>query len=144
MLSPIIVGMLGGALIARIVVRRRLHRRWAFEGGGCAGRSRFARFRGQGVPVVDDRAERLDARIRSLELNDRQKEDLDEAFATVAAETGVKRVADWPGLARALGAVGADEFDRESLAGEPIGAVDALEHLHNILTPEQRELLRKL
>jgi len=126
MISPMIVGLVGGAFAARLMVRR-------------AWRRRQARLRGRwAAPRHEDAAQRLAARVARLELNQRQREDLEETFAVIREQTGLASVAEWPALERAFAAIKGEELDVDSLRGQPEKILDALEHLHNILTPEQR------
>jgi hypothetical protein len=143
MFHPVILGVVGGALAARALIRIR-------HGRGCAGGGRMAfggrRWRRGGG---DGRARvapiQLSAAIAALELNARQKEELDEVLQTLRQSLGVEQLESWPGLSRALRAVGAETFDRAQFDGELRGeALDGLEHLHNILTPEQRTQLARV
>jgi hypothetical protein len=148
MIAPIVVGLVGGAFAARMMMRRRMR-----MGGGCRGArsARWQRWReGRGfgrwaAPDVDSAklaAERLAAQVIALELNARQKEELEEVFATIRDQAGVKSVADWPAIGRAFSSISGDEFDPDQVQDQPEKILDALEHLHNILTPEQRASLR--
>ena len=87
-------------------------------------------------------AERLAAQVAALELNARQKEELEEAFATIRTHAQVRSVADWPALDRAFASIAGDQFDVDVVKDQPEPILDALEHLHTILTPEQRATLR--
>jgi Spy/CpxP family protein refolding chaperone len=120
------------------------------HGGGPFGRYR-RRFEPGAPPVRPaplDTPQRLHGLWPLLELNERQKEEAREAFADVAMALGATWQT-WSGLDEALAAVAAEPFDKGRaqavLAGlqpEPTKLiVDALEHVHNILTPEQRERL---
>ena len=109
---------------------------------------RFRRFRDRvdATPAPAGTPERLHKLLPLLELNDRQKEEAREAFADVQQALGPVWQT-WPGLEEALAAVAAEPFDA-ARAKVAVGAVeqaklatDALEHIHNILTPEQRDRL---
>jgi hypothetical protein len=140
MISPIVVGLLGGAVAARLMLRRR-----GLAGGGCArgfgGRRRFGRFVAPTVDTGRRAAERLAAQVKALELNTRQNEVLEETFDVIRDEAHVKTVAEWPALGRAFEAIAGDEFDPGLVKEQPEKIVDALEHLHDVLTPEQRATL---
>jgi cobalamin biosynthesis protein CobD/CbiB len=148
MISPIVVGLLGGAFAARIMMRRA----WRRSSGGCGGSSQrwqrwqgrrgFGRFAAPDVDVAQVAAARLAAQVAALELNARQQEEVAEVFATIRAQAQVKSVSDWPALDRALQAISGDELDLKKLGDQPEAILDALEHLHTILTPEQRATLR--
>src|SRR6478735_2329404 len=134
MVSPLVVGMLGGALAARFMMRRAW-RRHAFAG------------RWHARPAVVDpgrlAAERFARLVAVLELNARQQADFDAALALVQTLHGVP-AAEWPLLGRALAQVASERFDAGALAGQPAELVDALEHVHNVLTPEQRQALARM
>jgi hypothetical protein len=135
MISPIVVGMLGGALAARFMLRRRFA-----AAGRCAG-ARHGRWgRARFVDTGRVAADRLARVVAVLELNDRQKEEVHAALATVRDKVGVP-AAQWPLFGQALAQVAAERFDAGALAGQPPEVVDAFEHIHNILTPEQRQAL---
>src|SRR2546430_17714468 len=99
MCGTVALGLLGGLVASRALVRRRWHRhgqqgRW----GG------FRRFRGERVQAPKmDTAQALDKILSPLELNQRQAEEAREAFADVAQALGA-RWADWSGLPEALAA----------------------------------------
>jgi Spy/CpxP family protein refolding chaperone len=111
-------------------------------------RRRFDRNTPPPPPAAVSSPERLHQILPQLELNDRQKEEAREAFADVAMALG-NAWQTWSGLDEALAAVAAEPFDKAraqavltGVAAEPARLiVDALEHVHNILTPEQRERL---
>jgi hypothetical protein len=144
MISPIVVGLLGGVVVARLAMRRRM--RWA---GGCGGYARrwegrrgFSRWAPTGVDGAKLAADKLSAQVTALELNARQKEELEEVFATIREQAGVGAVSQWPALERAFEAISGDEFEPGLVKDQPEKILDALEYLHNILTPEQRASLR--
>lgn len=144
MISPIVVGLLGGVVVARLAMRRRM--RWA---GGCGGYARrwegrrgFSRWAPPDADGVKLAADKLTAQVAALELNARQKEELEDVFATIREQAGVGSVSQWPALDRAFAAIRGDEFEPDLVKDQPEKILDALEHLHNILTPEQRASLR--
>jgi Spy/CpxP family protein refolding chaperone len=140
---PILWGILAGALAARVAFRFWRFRRYGY--GGCGRRGwRARRF---GGPAT---WHRIIAALRGLDLNQRQKEDARDVLGKIRESIAAERARTLDDL---LGAVGGDGFDRAkaeaALAREPHlpeGArkeiLDGLEHLHNILTPEQRAHLR--
>jgi hypothetical protein len=149
MISPIVVGLVGGAFAARMMMRRAWRRRNGE--GGCGGSRRwqrwqgrrgFGRFAAPDVDVARLAAERLAAQVAALELNTRQQEEVAEVFATIRTQAQVKAVSDWPALDRALASVSGDSFDVDQVKDQPEAILDALEHLHTILTAEQRATLR--
>ncbi len=141
MFHPVILGVIGGALVAKMVLRRRYARAGGCAGGMAEGGRHWRRGRGLARWTAPAPAVQLATLIGSLELNARQKEEFDEVLATVRNAVGVEKIDAWPGLGKALRVAGTEPFDRAELAELPEDAVDGLEHLHNILTPEQRERL---
>ena len=150
MCGTVALGLLGGLVASKLLFRRRWHHRHGGFGRGHG----FRRFRDRHddvAPPTMDTARTLEKLLLPLELNQRQAEEAREAFADVAQALG-PRYSQWSGLEEAMAAVAAEPFDRAraqaSLAGvEPDPAkhaVDALEHVHNILTPEQRDKLDEL
>ena len=133
MISPLVVGMLGGALAGRFFMRRAW-RRHAFAGRWQARRA-----------VVPGRlaAERFARVVAVLDLNARQQADFDAAVALVKELHGVP-AAEWPLLGRALAQVASERFDAGALTGQPPELVDAFEHVHNVLTAEQRQALARM
>lgn len=100
-----------------------------------------------GVPPGSQSARPISQVLKSLELNQRQQEEALPVLTLlqeVAGSTG-------PRVEAALLAVAAARFEPQLvegiLADVPPGPrrelVDGLEHLHNILIPEQRETLRE-
>jgi hypothetical protein len=85
--------------------------------------------------------------VRGLELNDRQQAEANPVFALVRERLGGIGVR----MEAALRVVADDRFEPEPLiallGGWPQDRqrelLDAIEHLHTILIPEQREQLRK-
>ena len=147
-----VFGIIGGVLAAKALLRWR----WRRHGGGsvcrrgggeCGPGSGGGGWRGRwrrqyttpGATVVPSVT--LADIVRGLELNERQAADFHEVLATVPRDAS---------LAPVLATIGEEVFARgvaESLlAGAPNAKdlTDGLEHLHNILTPEQREKLRGL
>ena len=160
MVGTVTLGLVGGLIASKMLFRAR-HRHARCGGGGHARRwhGPGARWRRgdaggdggisvQAPPAPVDSARLLVARLAPLELSQRQAEEAREAFADVASALGVAW-RGWSGVGEALSAIGAEPFDRARAAaalGELDGetarhALDALEHVHNILTPEQRALL---
>ncbi|MSP59433.1 MAG: hypothetical protein EXR72_03660 [Myxococcales bacterium] len=145
--STVLAGLLVGALAGKMLFRwRRRH-----HGGGCGpcgsglrGRhsggypGRPFGGRGPWIRVVEA--------LRGLDLNPRQRDEAREVLDSVRRTVG----AESQRLTELLDAVGAEPFDRAraeaAMRGLTEGAarevLDGLEHLHNILTPEQRERLR--
>jgi hypothetical protein len=160
MVGTVTLGLVGGLIASKMLFRARYRRarcgaggharRWHGPGGrwrrGDAGSDGGISVQAPPAPV--DSARLLDARLAPLELSQRQAEEAREAFADVAAALGATW-RGWSGLPEALAAVGSEPFDRARAAaalGELDGetarhALDALEHVHNILTPEQRDQL---
>ena len=139
MCGTVALGLIGGLVASKLLFRGRFRRhrmgRW---------RRRFdAPPPAAGVATTPERLHKL---LPLLELNDRQKEEAREAFGDVAQALGPSWTA-WTGLEEALAAVAAEPFDqaRAKAALGPLEqqkpALDALEHVHNILTPEQRDKL---
>jgi hypothetical protein len=125
--------------------------RYAGEGCGGAG-FRHARWRGRGadvgaaVPVVDAGA-RVSEVLGKLELNQRQREEADQVFARIAQVLGAD-YGRWARAELALSAASGEEFDRGAASAafdlpeaRRAELVDELEHLHTILTSEQRARL---
>jgi hypothetical protein len=140
MCGTVALGLLGGLVASKLLFRGRF--RHMRQGGGRF--RRWQRFQPP-APSVDTR-QRLHGLLAILELNPRQTDEAREAFADVAQALG-PAFASWSGLDEALAAVAADPFD-QARAKAAIGAVeqqklavDAFEHIHNILTPEQRDKL---
>ena len=159
MVGTVTLGLVGGLIASKMLFRARYRRARCGAGGharrwhGPGARWRRGDTGGDGGVTVQaaapvDSARLLDARLAPLELSQRQAEEAREAFADVAAALGATW-RGWSGLPEALAAVGAEPFDRARAAaalGELDGetarrAIDALEHVHNILTSEQRALL---
>jgi hypothetical protein len=151
-----LLGVLGGIMIARILIRGRMRRAWAH--GGCR---RFGGPIDLGAPDRPARYGELPRFFRrgwrwqpwqpgsaaarapavdvatALELNGRQKELYDDVMAR--AKLRVSAAA----LAEVLIAVGREPFGRDAveLLVGPGDLADDFEQLHHSLTPEQREKL---
>ena len=168
----IVVPVLAGIFLTRMLVRAFFWRRMARGGygnfrGGCGGGHGWrgwrrhgqqlgADFRGGGgggqvfvrneAPIVDVR-EQLSALFGSLELAEAQRDEVDDVMAIARRSVGDAGFARWTGLVAALGVVAEDTFDPIRVAGA-LGPnankqlVDGMEHLHNILLPEQAEQLK--
>jgi hypothetical protein len=100
-----------------------------------------------------DVAQRVDEALRALELNARQSAEAGDALASVRAAVGPARYPYASEVLLALRAAGKTPFD-EDLAAAALGprlvgeagreAREALEHLHHILTEEQRATLLRV
>jgi hypothetical protein len=141
MCGTIALGLVGGLFASKLLFRRRWHGRWHHARHAWRGRPR-----GEAPPVDVER--RVAGALAALELNERQADEARDVFAEIAEALGAG-YRRWGGIDDALAAVAAEPFDRAraedaiDLPDEPRRrAVDALEHLHNILTPEQRAKLR--
>lgn len=152
MCHSVLMGFLAGAVAMKMLHRwRRCH-----NGGGnsCGGNScggRFGRrFGGSGWRRAGGGWFRVIAALRGLDLNDRQRADAREVLGRIKESIADERARAFDDL---IGAVGGETFDRaraeSAIAAAPRvpeGArkeiLDGLEHLHNILTPEQRAKLR--
>ncbi len=164
MCHPVLFGLLLGVLAAKLLRR--------FSGcGGChGGRRGGRRFGGgfgarwgggdhsgldrdfRGAPFSDGSgAARTPSRpieelLLGLDLNQRQKEEAQPIFDRLAEFFG----RSGPRLSAALSAIAAERFDRGQVEALFAGASpevrrdlpDGMEHVHNILIPEQREHLR--
>ncbi len=144
---PLLLGIAGGVLAAKLLYRFR----GARHGGGCAraGRrfGRWSRWNARGYDVPGASAVTLADLAGKLELNARQKEETDELFARLRAAFG-DRVRPGERLSALLAVISAEPFDAEAaadaLGSDDKSTLDAAEHVHNILTPEQRDKLRSL
>ena len=152
MCGTVAIGAVVGLVVSKMLFRRRF-RHHHFDGGGGGrhfGRWGRRRWRQEAVPppavTSAGTPERLHKLLPVLELNERQKEEAREAFGDVQQALG-PGWQNWSGLDEALAAVAAEPFDaaraRAAVGGVEQAklAVDALEHIHNILTPEQRDKL---
>ncbi len=147
MAHPILLGVLGGALAARFLFRRRWRRHE--QGGGCGAR-RFGRWGGprhwRGATEAPVVTLKLSALAESLELNQRQREDVDDLFARLK-DTFSDRVAAGSPLVEILRAIAEEPYDAAAVEAAFLGApqakglIDEIEHVHNILTSEQRQKL---
>ena len=151
MCHSLLFGLLLGAFVARLAFRRRFHHAW--HGGACAawrgpsGDGRFGRFY-DGVQGFEraGRSFNLGELVRDLELNARQQEEAQPVLTQLREQLGGSQLR----LRGALAAVAAEGFDRaraESVVTDVAPEVrlqllEGLEHLHDILIPEQREVLR--
>jgi hypothetical protein len=146
---PLLLGIAGGVLAAKLLYRFRGGR----FGGGCArggrGIGRWGRWgrNGRGVDAPEVPGVTLADLTGKLELNARQKEETDELFARLRGAFG-DRVRPGDRLAALLEVISAEPFDAEA-AADALGSadkdtIDAAEHVHNILTPEQRDRLRTM
>jgi Spy/CpxP family protein refolding chaperone len=145
MVHPVLMGLIGGALAAKFILRRRF-------GGGCwhgHGHGRHS-WRHRGF-----RPGRVIRLMHELDLSPAQKDAFEEILAELREEAGGLRDGGRSALAAAMGALGDDDFDRAAVEAaaakqsEAFGRVrtkliDALERAHAILIPEQREKLRRL
>jgi hypothetical protein len=139
MAHPVLLGILGGALVAKLILRRRFAHRHCGDG------RRFGRFGRRGVAPRDVETIRLADLAGGLELNERQAQDANEVFQLIG-RAGLQGEQ----LRTVLGLVASDSY-QSLLIEEELGIdepsprdrelLDGLEHLHNILTPEQREKL---
>jgi hypothetical protein len=149
MCTGVLLGVLGGALIAKLALRRRFG-----HGGGCGGRGfgRHAWHRGRnwrgGEGAYEPPSIDLAALAGGLDLSSRQREDAGDVLARLD-EAGVRGEQ----LRAVLAHAGADTFEpilvEEALGWRDLGArekeiLDGVEHLHHILTPEQRDKLRRI
>ena len=151
---PILWGLLAGFVITRIVYRLRWLRRGGGLGRRCGHHGRHGAWRrdrrshGASLLSVTERVARL---ARDLELNARQNDEVQEVFAMIRETLGA-RFEEWGDLDLALAAIAVEPFDR-ARAEAAFGAVsdparkkelvDGIEHIHNILTPEQRARLQR-
>lgn len=103
---------------------------------------------GESPPRVD-----LAGVLKGLELNERQRDEAEEVFDTIRGALGGRRFTRWDALSTVLAAIGSEPFDRSvvelavdaegrALEGLKKEIVDGVEHLHDILTAEQRAKLR--
>lgn len=100
-----------------------------------------------------DVPQRIDVAFRGLELNARQASEAGDVISILRAAIGPERFVSASEVLLALRAAGKTPFDVDlaeaALGPRLVGAAgrearDALEHLHNILTEEQRTTLLKL
>ncbi|HZS41911.1 MAG TPA: hypothetical protein VFF06_34010 [Polyangia bacterium] len=163
MCHPILLGVVGGILAAKLLYRFRggggCARRFRDGGGGCGGGyarrwGRWSRRHGGGAPDAADLGVKLSDVAGKLELNARQKEEASEVFARLTGAFG-DRVEPGTRLHAVLETISAEPFNEDAAAdalgipdGPPSPAdkelLDGVEHVHNILTNEQREKLRAI
>jgi Spy/CpxP family protein refolding chaperone len=137
MCLSLLFGLLLGACAARLALR------WRFGGPGC-----HARFRHFDDLQRFSRGISLGEVVQSLELSQRQREEAQPVLAQLRELLGHSPLR----LRSALAAVATEPFDRaraEAITAELTAdarqrLVDGLEHLHTILIPEQRQVLRDL
>jgi hypothetical protein len=152
MCHPVLFGLLIGALAAKLFFRLRRggggggHGGWCggWRGGRGGGRGRFWR---RGFGTAEQPPARQPVQLGdlsgALDLNERQRQEAAEVF-TALRNAGVANVE------ALLDTAAADRFDgaraEAELATAPADlkkeVLDGLEHLHNILTAEQRDRLR--
>ena len=138
----------------------RFHRRWRGFGPPWARRAPIDLGDLDGLddtgvrsPSIIDVPHRIDEVLRGLELNARQAAEAGDVVSILRASIGPERFVGATEVLLALRAAGKTPFDADladaalgpRLAG-PAGreARDALEHLHNILTEDQRAALLRL
>jgi len=135
----------GGGWGGTTIVIGGLDHDWSGGGGGGFGRARRTVV-GDAEVVTTGVRQQLAALWKRLELNQRQREEVDEVMATIEGAIGRERLdgltAIFPALAAIVEEPFAAERVRAALGPDASGpVVDALEHLHYVLTPEQRALL---
>ena len=168
----VVLGMLFGFMAMHFFLRARGWRRARFGGGGPwrRGPGGFNPWRGgdgqgqgngsegggdgagrPGSGVGSDSAvrpvgQRLEGKLRALDLNKAQRSEFDEVFARLKESLGA-RFDGWRQFDEVWAAIVATSFDRArvdmAVAELPNAALrkelaDGIEHLHNILTDEQR------
>jgi hypothetical protein len=148
MLGMMALGMVGGMLAGKVVFRAR-RRAWMRYRAHGWGQARWREVAPQRAPAAVDAPRRVAEVLGKLELSQRQSEEAEEVFAAIGQALG-DQYKRWAEVDMALGSAGGVEFDRQSAdASLPLPAaqrrelVDGLEHLHTILTGEQRERLRQ-
>ena len=157
-MSSVVLGVLAGVAVGKLIQRGR--RRWMWrrgQGAGAGGHAGYPSWRGfrhgEWGRAPGREPVKLGEVLAALELNQRQKEESDEVFATIRDALGGRRFTRWESLGEVLEAIGSEPFDRaqvelavdaegKALAGLKKEIVDGVEHLHDILTPEQRATLR--
>lgn len=156
MCHPILIGALAGLVVAKLAFRWRA-RRWGYGGGGgCGGGwgGGWGRRHGRhgGFGYGPRQAFHL---MNELELNQRQREEVKEVFSKIKESFIASRGGRVANIEAILGSVAGENFDRAKAEsaiageGEKLAAlrkeiIDGFEHVHNILTPEQREKLRSV
>lgn len=165
MCHSVLFGLLLSAFFVRVAMRWHRYQALgpgACGGGGCGGGfggrrfggpfgwrrwERFGHFAdGFGGFERPGRAVHLGEIVRDLELNARQQEEAQPVLTQLREQLGHSPLR----FRGALSAVAAESFDRaraervvDGVAPDQRGKLlEGLEHLHNILIPEQREVLR--
>jgi Spy/CpxP family protein refolding chaperone len=163
MLSGIIAGAVGALVVSKVMWRVR---RGRCGGGGCGGGGygfrrggwgRHARFGHHGGFMRGGGGRRrLEWLLRDLELNPRQREEVEAVIHEVRDKLGGLELGNIRGnLGSVVEAFGDESFDRGKLdavaaqKGEAFqqakkAVLDGLERVHDILIPEQRARLRQL
>lgn len=156
------IGVITTIVFAKIALRALRYRfGGACHGGSCHARRHFGRrWRGHAVDLNDidlgdyatyrrwdgnvgrsaDRA--VSSILEGLELNDRQRTEAEDVLAVLHGARTRQ-------LSLALRACARSTFDADLAAaaigpGASVEAIDALDHLHTILTDEQRAALERL
>jgi hypothetical protein len=165
-MSSVVLGVLAGVAVGKLIQRGRRRWMWARRhgvghGGAGGGEERWGGWRGWrnrrnfgGGEQAPAPTVKLSEVLGALELNQRQKEEADGVFDTIRTALGGRRFTRWESLGEVLGAIGSEPFDRaavelavdaegRALAGLKKEIVDGVEHLHDILTVEQRGTLRE-
>jgi Spy/CpxP family protein refolding chaperone len=151
MCSTVILAVVGGALAAKMI------HRFKHGGGHCGGgrgfRGRRFGWRGRGMSFGGPG--RLFWLFRELDLDRQQKKAVWEVLQDVRHTVGEARFGAFQGLDAAADALGGETFDRAKVDAEAEkqgnafkqvreSFVIALERIHGILTPDQRERLRDI
>jgi Spy/CpxP family protein refolding chaperone len=131
----VLLGILIGIAIARLI------RRWRAWHGGCGWRGR--------------RHHRVFWALRELDLDPRQKDELQEVWHKVRRTVGDVQVGRWRAMSDLVEAATAEPLDRARLdelaarhadtharAAREVG--EAVTRVHEVLRPEQRSRLREL
>ena len=137
MFPGFILGVLGGVATAKLLSRGCAHGGWR-HGGGWR--------RGGGV---------VSWLGRELDLDARQQAEVEALASRVRGAFSGLRAGRWQGVGAVVEAFGVESFDRakveeaaaqkeRAVSGVKAEVLDALQRLHEILTPAQRERLRGL
>ena len=165
MCHPVLFGLLAG-IFAFKMMRRMSYLR--HKGGGCGGGFTVSRWGGWGPGRrwsghwghgehhgqgggfdggnTTSASQPIEVILQGLDLNQRQKEEAQPIFDRLAEFLG----RSGPRLHAALLTIAAESFDRKKAEAIFSGAApdvqkelpEGMEHVHNILIPEQREHLR--